>query len=202
MAKSFVVNAVGSDFRKNAIVDDKDVLIKILDWDFKKDDDETIVLDVIVLTGLRKGAELKDFVSFAKTSKMNWKYAALRDAIGEPIPERGEDSFDLINLCSRFILIDLIKSKDGKFQNINYVRYNEKVIEPMVEAYQKELDAKPKVASVKVEQIKEVPAPVPAKPTPGKPIPANIPTNQGIKAGKPTEEEGLTLPDADEDLPF
>lgn len=154
MAKSFIVNAQGSDFKRNAIVDEKGVLIKIIDWDFKDDDDETIVLEILILSGSRKDVIIKDFISFAKTSKMNWKYAALRDAIGNPIPPTGVDSFDLIELVNRKLVADLIKSKDGKFQNLNYVPYEEKLVESLVHEFPevKATKVKPVIADTDTEQ--------------------------------------------------
>jgi hypothetical protein len=127
MSKSYIVKGSVSDYARNTVIDEKGVLVRIVDWDFSQDDDQTIVLQLEIVSGTKKGSTQKDFVTFDPEAKMNWKYAALREAIGEPITK--EDAFDLGNLVGRYVLIDLVPSKNNKYQNLNYKKYNEKLIE-------------------------------------------------------------------------
>lgn len=136
MAQSFIVKSRIENFSKNTIVDEKDVLARIKDWEFQYNDPtlETIIIEYEILSGLRKGVTLKDYVTFDPESKMNWKYAALRAALGEPIPNKGEDSYDILNMVGKFIVINLVKSKDGgKYQNLTYVVASDDKLERLIE---------------------------------------------------------------------
>lgn len=124
MARSYKVTGNNAMYSRNEIVDEKQVLFQIEDWDFAQGDDETIILELRIKTGSKKNQTLRDFVSFAPDSKMNWKYKALRSAIGKPIAKEGEDVFDLIDLIDQYFIGDLVKSKDGRYQNIQYKRYD------------------------------------------------------------------------------
>lgn len=155
MAQSFIVTSKIENYSKNTIVDEKEVLAKIKDWDFQDNDPETetIIVELEILSGLRKGVTLRDFVTFAADSKMNWKYAALRAALGSPIPNKGEDNYDLLNMVGKYLVVNLIKSKDGKYQNVGYAVSADELLEKLIEE---------NVGSLKAE--KGEPIPEPAKP--------------------------------------
>jgi len=142
MSKSFIVRGSIADYARNTVIEEKGVLALIKDWDFSKEDDQTIVLQLEIVSGTKKGATQKDFVTFDPDAKMNWKYAALREAIGEPIAKEN-DAFDLGQLVGRYVLIDLVPSKGDKYQNLNYKKYNEALIENMVGTLKKETAATP-----------------------------------------------------------
>lgn len=130
MSKSYVVKGTAQTYNRNAIVDEKGVLAKIDDWKFSDKDDQTIVLSLAIKTGSKKGMTRNDFVTFDPNSNMNWKYGALREAIGYPI--QPEDEYDLAELIGKYLIIDLVPSKNGAYQNVNYHKYNENLIDNLV----------------------------------------------------------------------
>lgn len=183
MAQSFIVKSKIENFSKNTIVDEKDVLARIKDWEFQDNDPtlETIVVEYEILSGLRKGITLKDFVTFDPENKMNWKYASLRAALGVPIPNKGEDNYDILNMVGKFLVVNLVKSKDGgKYQNLTYVVASDDKLEQLIEK---------NVGSI--EEPEEEPVSQPAKPQATQPA-----TTKAVT-------KGLDVPAVGEDdLPF
>lgn len=132
-AKSYVVRGTNEMYSRNEIIDDDNVVFKITDWDFSQRDSQTIILRVEVLSGVKKGVtNITDFVTFDPKSRMNWKYKQLRSAINMPIPKEGEDVFDLLDLIGKIFVGDLRKSKDGRYQNIQYKRYSDELIDKIM----------------------------------------------------------------------
>lgn len=190
MAQSFKVRSKIQDFTRNTIVDDKNVLVRIRDWNFDPYSEETIILELDVLSGLRKGVKLKDYVSFGAEDKMNWKYALLRAALGNPIPLKGEDEYDLIDMVGKYIVVNLVKSKDGKYQNLNYVAASDDLLERLIA---QNVEPEEEEKEEEVEQVKPSPNP-------------HMPIAEPIKPVAPAKSiiQGQDVPavSGEDDLPF
>lgn len=130
MAESYVVKGSAQIYNANSIVEDKGVLALITDWSFKDKDPQTIILKLKFLSGKKKGMFKDEHVTFDPKSNFRWKYAALRAGIGEPILEN--DAYDLMELVNKYVIVDLLPSRDGKFQNVEFRKYNETLLEGLV----------------------------------------------------------------------
>lgn len=188
MAQSFKVKSKIQDFTRNTIVDDKNVLVRIRDWNFDPSGKETIIIEFDILSGLRKGIKLKDYVAFGAEDKMNWKYALLRAALGIPIPLKGEDEYDLIDMVGKYIVVNLVKSKDEKYQNINYVAASDDLLERLIDQNVEHEE--------EVEEVEEV------KPSPNPHMPIAEPVKPAAPAKSIIQGQDVPAVNGEDDLPF
>lgn len=140
MAESRKVTGTAADFSRNMVIAEKNVVARIKDWNDVESEKETIKVQFEILSGTKKGVDkIYDNITWDKDNKFNWKYGRIRKAINMPIPKNVIDEFDLIELVGKLVLIDLVPSKDGRYQNIQYKDYYEETINKIL-ADEKEIE--------------------------------------------------------------
>lgn len=140
MAESRKVTGTAADFSRNMVITEKNVVARIKDWNDVESEKETIKVQFEILSGTKKGIDkIYDNITWDKDNKFNWKYGRIRKAINMPIPKNVIDEFDLIELVGKLVLIDLVPSKDGRYQNIQYKDYYEETINKIL-ADEKEIE--------------------------------------------------------------
>lgn len=140
MAESRKVTGTAADFSRNMVITEKNVVARIKDWNDVESEKETIKVQFEILSGTKKGVDkIYDNITWDKDNKFNWKYGRIRKAINMPIPKNVIDEFDLIELVGKLVLIDLVPSKDGRYQNIQYKDYYEETINKIL-ADEKEIE--------------------------------------------------------------